>query len=343
MTSTAETPDPAASAVNQDATASGHGRVYQAGRDLNIYETVLPEAVLRPVGEVVAPPNATNVPLGPGTFVGRDEELEALKAVFTTGSNVVIAAVHGLGGIGKSTLAARYATAQARQHNPVWWITADTPAAIEAGLAALATALQPELTQTVPLEVLAQRATAWLAAHHGWLLVLDNVTHPDHIAPLLARTKSGRVLVTSRLGEGWHRLHAQTLRLDVLAKDQAIDLLARMANSTAALDGAADLVTELGCLPLAVEQAGAYLHQTHISARTYLTQLGEQPAAVYDQAAQGGDAERTVARIWRLTLDQLTTVPLAGSLLRVLAWYGAEAIPRVLLNGIAPPLRSHMR
>jgi len=42
-------------------------------------------------------------------------------------------------------------------------------------------------------------------------------------------------------------------------------------------------------------------------------------------------------RLWRLTLDHLTTVPLAGYLLRVLAWYGAEAIPRTLLNGIATP------
>ena len=263
--------------------------------------------------------------------------MAALKAALASDNKVVIAAVHGLGGIGKSTLAARYATAQAGQHNPVWWITADTPAAIQAGLAALSTALQPELTQSVPLEVLAQRATGWLAAHHGWLLILDNVIHPDHIASLLARIKSGRVLVTSRLGEGWHRLHAQTLRLDVLTQDQAIDLLTRIANSTATLDGAAELVTELGCLPLAIEQAGAYLHQTRISPRSYLTQIVAQPAAMYDQTGHGGDAERTVARIWRLTLDHLTTLPLAGYLLRVLAWYGAEAIPRTLLNGIATP------
>jgi tetratricopeptide (TPR) repeat protein len=263
--------------------------------------------------------------------------LAAVHAALASDGDLVIAVVHGLGGMGKTTLAAHCAAAQAGARNPVWWITADTPDTVQTGLAALATALQPELAQTVPLEALAQRATAWLAAHHGWLLILDNVVHPDHIAPLLARAKSGHVLVTSRLGEGWHRLHAQTLQLEVLAQDQAVDLLTRIVNSTAALDGAAELVTELGCLPLAVEQSAAYLHQTRISPRAYLTQLAEQPAAMYDQTARGGDAERTMARIWRITLDHLSTVPLAGDLLRVLAWYGAEAIPRTLLDGLAAP------
>jgi hypothetical protein len=34
------------------------------------------------------------------------------------------------------------------------------------------------------------------------------------------------------------------------------------------LDGAVELVRELGCLPLAIEQAGAYLHQTGGSPRS---------------------------------------------------------------------------
>jgi tetratricopeptide (TPR) repeat protein len=167
--------------------------------------------------------------------------------------------------------------------------------------------------------------------------VLDDVTDPAEVAPLLGRTLAGRVLVTSRLGEGWHRLGAQVLRLDVLAETDAGDLLSRIA---AAPPGAGDpdsvleLVRELGCLPLAIEQAGAYLHQARLSARAYLELLREQPTVMYDRAARGADAERTIARIWRLTLDRLAGTPLAGQLLRVLAWYGAEPIPRSLLDGL---------
>ncbi|MGH3375820.1 MAG: tetratricopeptide repeat protein [Actinoallomurus sp.] len=62
---------------------------------------------------------------------------------------------------------------------------------------------------------------------------------------------------------------------------------------------------------------------------------------MYDRAARGAASERTVARIWRLTLDELTDVPQAGDLLRVLAWYGPEPIPRTLLDGLADAPRIH--
>ena len=58
---------------------------------------------------------------------------------------------------------------------------------------------------------------------------------------------------------------------------------------------------------------------------------------MYQAAAEGGDAARTIARIWRVTLDRLADDPLAGQVLRILAWYAPEAIPRALLDGLADP------
>ncbi|MFF4617729.1 tetratricopeptide repeat protein [Nonomuraea jabiensis] len=339
--------------IRMEGTASEHGRVYQAAGDQTITQTVnqmvLPDPVLRPVSEVAAPSRVVNLPRYTGVFVGREDELASLEAALQGGTEVVLAAVHGLGGIGKSTLAARYAHAQAACLNPVWWITADSAAALQSGLAGLAVALQPELATAMPLPALAERATAWLAAHDGWLLVLDDVTDPADVAPLLGRTMSGRMLVTSRLGEGWHRLDAHVLRLDVLGEREAVDLLTRIAVPGLAqhvvqachdgdlpevLEGAVELVRELGCLPLAIEQAGAYLHQTRLTPRAYLELLRAQPAVMYDRTAHGTDAERTIARLWRVTLDQLADTPLAGQLLRLLAWYGAEPIPRTLLDDL---------
>ncbi|WP_157419346.1 NB-ARC domain-containing protein, partial [Actinomadura formosensis] len=357
--------------VHQEGTASGHGQLNQAGRDLTVNRsTVLPPEAVRPVTEVAAPPGVVNVPGHQQVFVGRGGELEELDAALRAPGGVVVAAVHGLGGVGKSTLAARYAATHAgnaaaegrTRHgkavfHPVWWITADTAAAVQAGLAGLAAALQPELKTALELEALAERGLAWLGHHSGWLVVLDNVTDPAHIAPLMDRTMRGRVLVTSRLGQGWHRLGARVLRLDVLTEEQAVDLLTQIAGPTgpdtgssgADLDGATELVAELGFLPLAVEQAAAYLHQNQLSPRQYLDLLAASPAVMYHQAAEGsatgigtgagGDAgndARTIARIWRITLDRITAAtPLAGELLRILAWYAPEAIPRTLVNRLA--------
>ncbi|MER7366338.1 tetratricopeptide repeat protein [Nonomuraea wenchangensis] len=325
-------PSTASPVINLMATASGQGRVYQAGRDQTFHQAILQAEALRPVDQVVAPPHLVNVPAQAQVFVSRDRELAALDQGLAGTRAVVV--VHGLGGIGKSTLAARYAAARAQAGiNPVWWITADTPGAIEAGLAALAAGLQPELRAAAPLPVLAERATAWLAAHAGWLLVLDDVADPGDVRPLLERISAGQVLVTSRLAEGWHRLGANELRLDVLDEQEAIELLAGIsADGQPSADGAAELVRELGYLPLAVKQAAAYLHQARLSPRAYLGLLREQPAVMYDRTARGADAERTIARIWRLTLDRLADTPSAGQLLRVLAWYGAEPLPRTLLD-----------
>ena len=118
-----------------------------------------------------------------------------------------------------------------------------------------------------------------------------------------------------------------------------MDLLARVVGVAAPgdMDSATELCAELGCLPLAIDQSGAYLAQTSITPRQYLDLLSAYPAQMYQATGEGGDAGRTVARIWHLTLDRLADTPLAGDVLRILAWYASEQIPRALLNGLADP------
>ncbi|WP_371493408.1 tetratricopeptide repeat protein [Kitasatospora sp. NBC_00374] len=300
----------------------------------------VPQEELRPAAKVDAPPKLVSLQVRHASFVGRARELALLDAALDGGGTVVVQALHGLGGVGKTALAAHWAATRTGVDNPVWWITADSPASIDTGLAELAATLQPALAQ-LPAEQLAERAKQWLATHSGWLLVLDNVDNPDHLAPLLARATTGRILITSRRSTGWHDT-AVPVPLDVLASEEALELLTRIltrgGTGTADLDGAAELCHELGGLPLAIEQAGAYIAETGITARTYLSLLADDPADMYQETAAGRDSERAVARVWSITLDRLTDVPLAGHLLRVLAWWAPDGIPRNLLSplGSAP-------
>ena len=298
----------------------------------------LPAEAFRPWAELAVPPGLGNLPARPGLFVGRAGELARLDAALAGPGGVVVQAVHGLGGIGKSTLAANWAAADASDYTLIWWITAATPATVDTGLASLAVALQPALSGVLPIEALREGAVQWLAAHQRWLLVLDNVTGPADVAPLLARAPAGRYLITSRRATGWQGT-AVPVRLDVLEPAEAQALLTGILaqDRPQDVDGVAELGAELGFLPLAIEQAGAYLAQAGATPRQYLDLLASYPAAMYQAAAEGGDAARTIARIWRVTLDRLADDPLAGQVLRILAWYAPEAIPRALLDGLADP------
>lgn len=276
--------------------------------------------------------NLRKLPADTGAFVGRRDDLARLEHATAASERVAVVAVHGLGGIGKSTLAARFAETHVDSYSPVWWVTADSVAAIDHGLADFAVALAPESAE-LHLEQRTERALGWLSDHTGWLLILDNVTNPTHIAHLLERVRTGTILVTSRQSTGWRGL--TTMQLNVLPQEEARELLERIVRSEwpeADMVDGDRLCSELGWLPLAVEQAGAYIAQTRITPSRYLELLAAFPAQIFTATAEGGDAQRTMARVWHVTLDRLADTPLAGSLLRRLAWHAPDHIPRSVLE-----------
>ncbi|MEU4264576.1 tetratricopeptide repeat protein [Streptomyces argenteolus] len=316
-----------------------HGGIAVTGIYNDHSSVVLPPEAVRPVSEVKARPGLDNLPYRTAHFVGRAAELDRLDAAMKKTGGVWLQAVHGLGGVGKSTLAVHWAATRARKYRlaPIRWISADSAASVEQSLAALATALQPAASKALTVEALAEYGMQWLATHSGWLLILDNVNHLADIAPLLARLPHGRFLITSRLATVWHDA-AEVIRLDALQPDESLALLTRIANAGGGgrdLSGAAELCADLGHLPLAVEQAAAYLAENPLlTPTTYLDLLRQNPGPLHQQGGEGFTvAERTIARIWRVTLDRIgERQPMAADLLRTLAWYAPDSIPVGLLD-----------
>ncbi|MFD0265332.1 tetratricopeptide repeat protein [Streptomyces sp. NPDC127106] len=332
----------------QQVAGSGNAFAYNGGIAVTgIYNdnssVLLPPEVLRSAAKVKAPRGMNDLPYLPAHFVGRESELDALDAALRSPGEVHLQAVHGLGGVGKSALAAHWAATRSRSRGlkTIRWITADGPAGVQQGLAGLAIALQPALAKVLTAEALAEYALQWLAGHSGWLLVLDNVNDPADIAALLARAPGGRFLITSRLATTWTTA-TTVIRLDVLAPSESLALLRDIINAAGPrdLDGAAELCAEIGHLPLAVRQAAAYLAQNPLlTPRTYLDLLRQDPAETFRRGEEGRTAaERSVARVWRVTLDRIGELqPSAVDVLRTLAWYAPDRIPAHLLDGTAAP------
>ncbi|MFJ5780406.1 tetratricopeptide repeat protein [Streptomyces sp. NPDC093094] len=331
---------PGAAGTRQEVFHSGNVTVTGGGTGVSgIYAPTvnLPPEALRPPAEVDTRPGLDDplLPHQPKLFVGRGRELDRLDAALAAPGVALVQAVHGLGGIGKSTLAAHWAATRPHGHTPIRWITADSPAAVRQGLASLAIALQPALDKALTTEALTEWGAQWLASHTGWLIVLDNVNDPADIAPLIARARGGRFLITSRHATGWNR-RVTLIGLDVLPRTDSVALLNAWEPFSSLEEEwhARQLAKELGDLPLALEQAAAYMAQTVTSIQFYRDSLAEQ----LDEAAQDHSGEeQTVARVWKLTLATLEeTDPLAVELLHVMAWLDPDSCPRSLLAPLAP-------
>ena len=285
---------------------------------------------------VAAPPGTHNMPRRPArVFVGRTSALGQLSGALADDASAVITqAIYGLGGVGKTELALHYADSCRAAYPLIWWITAEDQARLQAGLAGLAARLCREIALAGTTADAAEWALAWLQAHNRWLLILDNVSEPGDVEPLLGQLTGGHILVTTRRDTGWDQI-ADPIRLDVLDPRAAAELLTTRTGRVGGTDrqAAALVAAELGYLPLALDQAAAYITQTRITLADYLQRLRQHPAAMY-AAAGSRQSQRTIARLWDITIEAIQALnPVAIKLLRILACYASDGVPRTVLGG----------
>ncbi|MBE7496310.1 MAG: tetratricopeptide repeat protein [Verrucomicrobiaceae bacterium] len=292
-----------------------------------------------------ASPRPNNLPFRANPHFGhRQQEMQALKtALAHTGGIAAITqpqVVHGLGGVGKTQLAIQYAWQHADSFTALLWLPADSLASIVTGLARLSETLglpqQGEREDTVRAEA----TRRWLKQTTGWLLIADNADTIEGQTALLQELRplhGGRILITSRL-ENWGQQAASIPLHTWMDAQGAAWLQSRLDTQQLAcpLEDAAALSHELGGLPLALEQAAAYMTDRRIGPGEYLRRYQAHEGAArrfLDSVVQHGGGtgyEATVATTWLVTLDQLN--PVARTILKLVAWLGVEEIPRTLFS-----------
>jgi tetratricopeptide (TPR) repeat protein len=153
---------------------------------------------------------------------------------------------------------------------------------------------------------------------------------------LLPRIVHAQVIVTSR-DATWDR-HASLTELEVFSMAEATAFLLARSDST---NGpvAADLADLLGLLPLALEQAGAYVHETKIALATYLERLRRFPATALGKGPpRDRDPTDMVTTTWQVSVDRVRATPGAVALLELCALLAPEEVPRTLFDQpLEPP------
>jgi hypothetical protein len=310
-----------------------------ARRSLDSPSPAVPEAASQPLPEAAklrVPSGLAALPRPASrVFVGREPELARLESAFDDPARLTVQIVCGLGGVGKSQLALQYADRNRGRYSLIWWIDAATPETLRNGVADLARGIASGAASSAASRATNEEAVtwamAWLAAHPGWLLVFDDIAEAASLRPYLGRLHGGHVLVTTRRTVGWHDL-CTPITLEVLSREAAVSLLAELTGSPdpEELDA---LAGELGDLPLALAQAGAYIaHTPGIGVRRYRELLRASPTRMYASAPAGGDPERLVARAWAVTRARIEEIgPLAADLLDLLACFAPDDLPRDVL------------
>ena len=318
-------------------------------------------------------------------FTGRKKELASLDKAFeevsTTGAGLGSgkrkAKVHGicgLGGCGKSSLAFEYAWRNLERYSGgVYVINGESDELLRASFQGIHGQFvyksQPNRHEEAKqFDHLMTETLSWLGSlRHKWLLVVDNMDQKKLSSytrkMFLGQWKNktlGDILVTSRrspqtLCKDLDLRPENCLELDAFSVDESFEFLKKRTGLPSAFEnqeeGVKELAQELGGLPLALEQAAAYISELKCSPKSYLEQYREQKSVLLNREIAKpcsevySEARLAVQTTWRLNFSYIENdetdegLGKASSFFMEIAKYlFPDEIPIEILNVGAPEI-----
>jgi tetratricopeptide (TPR) repeat protein len=287
------------------------------------------------------------VPRRNGFFTGRETLLTALHDSFIKGRAAVLTqgqAINGLGGIGKTQIAMEYAYRYQDEYRFVLWANAATHETLISAFVSIADELKLPERALQEHEKIVAAVRRWLSTNEGWLLIVDNADELAIVWPLLPAGNKGHVLVTTR-DQATEDLESFLVgKMDrvegtLLLLRRAKILKSGMKPEQVPLEDrqvAEQIVAEMDGLPLALDQAGAYIKKAQCSLSDYLSLYRTRRAEMlrrYGPLEDNDSHKPVVATTWSLSFQRAKEkCPTSADFLRFCAFLAPDAIPEEIIT-----------
>lgn len=291
-------------------------------------------------------PTIWNVPYRQNLyFTGREDIIERLHIQLQDIQTAIVIqtqAICGLGGIGKTQVAVEYAYRYRNHYDAVLWVQAGTPASFQASFLALASLLDLPEKHLQEVKVINEAVKRWLQENQDWLLIVDNVENLQMVSDFIPSLQNGHILMTTRAassGAVAHRVELEEMNsqdgaLLLLRRSQIISITASLDQSPPAERQAAQqLSTILGGLPLALDQAAAYIEKTGCGVIGYFSRYQNYHNRLNHLSSSNQDYPASVATTLSLSFKKVyQSNPVAAEILQICSLLHSGAIPEELFR-----------
>ncbi|KAL8729610.1 MAG: hypothetical protein Q9181_004942 [Wetmoreana brouardii] len=204
------------------------------------------------------------------TFVGREDLLSAIEEAFAGPSPAQprVLIPQGMGGQGKTQVALEYCRRceENKRFSTILWTNASSEIALQKGFESISEQLRgpnQTLIDTASRVALVKNTLAQIS--EPWLMVFDNYDDPasfPNVSTYFPVGRYGHILLTSRASDTY-RL-GRLIEVVAMPEPESVNLLLSVADldhNTSSVSHCQAITRRLGCLPLAIDQAGSFIRQ----------------------------------------------------------------------------------
>ncbi|OBT50677.1 hypothetical protein VE04_08704 [Pseudogymnoascus sp. 24MN13] len=260
-------------------------------------------------------------------FIAREEPLREIDATYEHSSveDAAVVILFGMGGSGKTQLALEYCqrTKASGRFTSIFWVDASNLASIAQGFAAIAGIISETNVELANAEASIQLVTDTISRWQTpWLIVFDNFDQPSafkgrNMKDYFPRGKKGAILLTSR-NAGAQRL-GHMITVTSMSPSEGLNLLLQRSKSKDTEENnlvGTEIVHRLGCLALAIDQAGAYISARGLALNLYLDHYNHRREIVWKETPELWDYRRklsdtetetslSVFTTWEMSFEQI--------------------------------------